>query len=137
MTKPIHSPPLATGGAPSAPDAPGRDGEDGQGARAVRPVPRTGTTRAPLLVCAPLLFEARAVRRGLRDSARAGGGASGGASGAGADPPTVMPRAMAPHGPPATRKRSAKARSACWPSSAPARAWRRISPRATWSWPRR
>ena len=50
------------------------------------PVPRAGTTRAPLLVCAPLLFEARAVRRGLRDSARAGGGASG----AGADPPTVM-----------------------------------------------
>jgi 4-hydroxy-3-methylbut-2-enyl diphosphate reductase len=29
--------------------------------------------RAPLLVCAPLRVEARAVRRGLRDSARAGG----------------------------------------------------------------
>ncbi len=86
MTKPIHSPPLATGGAPGAPDAPGQDGGDGEGARALRPVPRAGTTRAPLLVCAPLLFEARAVRRGLRDSARAGGGASG----ADAHPPTVM-----------------------------------------------
>ena len=32
----------------------------------------TGHTE-PLLVCAPLRFEARAVRRGLRDSARAAG----------------------------------------------------------------
>ena len=86
MSKPIHSPPLATGGAPSVPDALGQDSDDGVVARAPRLVTRAGTTRAPLLVCAPLLFEARAVRRGLRDSARAGGGASG----ADEYPPTVM-----------------------------------------------
>jgi 4-hydroxy-3-methylbut-2-enyl diphosphate reductase len=60
MTEPIHSPP----------DGPA--GQDGN---------------APLLVCAPLRFEARAVRRGLRD------GDSGADSGAGrgiADTPTVL-----------------------------------------------
>ena len=40
-------------------------------------------------------------------------------------------------GPPARRKTCARARSACWPSPAPARAWRRSSARATWSWPPR
>ena len=60
MTEPIHSPPDGPAGA------------DGN---------------APLLVCAPLRFEARAVRRGLRD------GDSGADSGAGrgiADTPTVL-----------------------------------------------
>jgi 4-hydroxy-3-methylbut-2-enyl diphosphate reductase len=40
--------------------------------------PRGEDGRPPLLVCAPLRFEARAVRRGLRDSARAGGGPAAG-----------------------------------------------------------
>jgi 4-hydroxy-3-methylbut-2-en-1-yl diphosphate reductase len=86
MTKPIHSPPLAPLDAPSARAVPAEDSQDSEQGRAPRPVPRTGTTRAPLLVCAPLRFEARAVRRGLRDSARAGDGASR----AGPDSPTVM-----------------------------------------------
>ena len=84
MTKPIHSPPLAPGGAPSAPGMP-RPGQQGDHAPAAGAAGRNDGA-APLLVCAPLLFEARAVRRGLRDSARAGGGASR----ADADPPTVM-----------------------------------------------
>jgi 4-hydroxy-3-methylbut-2-en-1-yl diphosphate reductase len=54
MTEPIHSPQPAPGRLP-------------------------GDGRSPLLVCAPLRFEARAVRRGLRDSARASSGAAGGA----------------------------------------------------------
>ena len=65
MTEPIHSPP----------DGPA--GQDGN---------------APLLVCAPLRFEARAVRRGLRDG-DSGDRDSGADSGAGrgiADTPTVL-----------------------------------------------
>ena len=76
MTEPIHSPPPAPGGVPGGARA------AGAGGRAPMAEPAAG----PLLVCAPLRFEARAVRRGLRDSARAGGGT--GRSDAGS--PTVM-----------------------------------------------
>src|SRR5438105_1229630 len=48
--------------------------------------PPPESTTGPLLVCAPLRFEARAVRRGLRDSARADDGSSR----PGAESPTVM-----------------------------------------------
>ena len=63
MTEPIHSPP----------DGP--VGPDGN---------------APLLVCAPLRFEARAVRRGLRDGDPGDSGAGSGAGHGIADPPTVL-----------------------------------------------
>ncbi len=82
MTEPIHSPPSAPGGAPGTPGTPGVPGD--HGARAGE-VGRT-LLPGPLLVCAPLRFEARAVRRGLRDSARAGGGTSRDD----ADTPTVI-----------------------------------------------
>jgi len=113
MTEPIHSPPPAPGGAPagrvppagaagagaaggrvsdggvSDGGAPGGGGPGGTvpggtvpGGRAPLAEPPAG----PLLVCAPLRFEARAIRRGLRDSARAGGGTGRGDAGS----PTVM-----------------------------------------------
>ena len=63
MTEPIHSPP----------DGPA--GQDGN---------------APLLVCAPLRFEARAVRRGLRDGDSGDSGADSGAGRGIADTPTVL-----------------------------------------------
>ena len=63
MTEPVHSPP----------DGPA--GQDGS---------------APLLVCAPLRFEARAVRRGLRDGDSGDSGAGRGAGPGIADSPTVL-----------------------------------------------
>ncbi len=63
MTEPVHS----------RPDGPA--GQDGS---------------APLLVCAPLRFEARAVRRGLRDGDSGDSGAGRGAGPGIADSPTVL-----------------------------------------------
>ncbi len=63
MTEPVHSPP---------------DGPAGQ------------DRSAPLLVCAPLRFEARAVRRGLRDGDSGDSGAGRGAVRGIADSPTVL-----------------------------------------------
>jgi len=98
MTEPIHSPPPAPGGAPGGGVPAGRvpgagaaggrvsDGGVPGGAVADGRAPLAEPPAGPLLVCAPLRFEARAIRRGLRDSARAGGGTGRGDAGS----PTVM-----------------------------------------------